>query len=233
MCSAPLEAKDSVKIAPRQEINSQTATVVISKETGDRVICSACGATNEKEYQFCQRCGTKLQRPDEKAPDQTRPLRDPTAEIPTGAREPASEDAKPAPQTEGTQECPKCSDLIALHADSCPACGTAVGGEHTRVMSAVKPPPRPRLLLVLENSQVGEEYKLGANTVIGRKAGEIAFPHDDLMSGRHALIEKRGDSFILKDQGSRNGVFVRIKDEVELQPGDMFLIGKKLFQFEI
>jgi pSer/pThr/pTyr-binding forkhead associated (FHA) protein len=52
------------------------------------------------------------------------------------------------------------------------------------------------------------------------------------MSGRHARIVRRGASFVLTDEGSRNGTFIRIKGEVELKPGDVILIGKQLFRFE-
>jgi pSer/pThr/pTyr-binding forkhead associated (FHA) protein len=52
------------------------------------------------------------------------------------------------------------------------------------------------------------------------------------MSGRHARIVQDGDDFVLHDEGSRNGVFVRIKKEVRLEPGDYILIGRQLFQFE-
>jgi pSer/pThr/pTyr-binding forkhead associated (FHA) protein len=53
------------------------------------------------------------------------------------------------------------------------------------------------------------------------------------MSGRHARIERRGSTFILTDEGSRNGTFIKTKGEVELKSGDMILVGKQLFRFEV
>jgi pSer/pThr/pTyr-binding forkhead associated (FHA) protein len=105
----------------------------------------------------------------------------------------------------------------------------------TMVISSQPAPPTPvgRLHLVMEGGQPGEIYDLAGDTVIGRNNGEITFPHDGFMSGRHARIERRGSSFILTDEGSRNGTFIKIKGEVELQPGDMILVGKQLFRFEI
>ena len=85
----------------------------------------------------------------------------------------------------------------------------------------------------MEGGQPGEVYELDADTVIGRNKGEIIFPHDGFMSGRHARIERRGASFILTDEGSRNGSFIKIKGEVELKSGDMILVGKQLFRFEV
>jgi pSer/pThr/pTyr-binding forkhead associated (FHA) protein len=100
-------------------------------------------------------------------------------------------------------------------------------------MSSVAATPKGRLHLIMEGGQQGEVYDLKDDTVIGRTMGDISFPHDGFMSSRHARIVRRGDSFILADEGSRNGTFIKIKNEVELKPGDMILIGKQLFRFEV
>jgi pSer/pThr/pTyr-binding forkhead associated (FHA) protein len=52
------------------------------------------------------------------------------------------------------------------------------------------------------------------------------------MSGRHARVIRRGATFVLVDEESRNGTFIKIKGEIELKPGDMVLIGRQLFRFE-
>jgi pSer/pThr/pTyr-binding forkhead associated (FHA) protein len=93
--------------------------------------------------------------------------------------------------------------------------------------------PKGSLHLVMEGGQSGEVYELEHDTVIGRSSGQVTFPHDGFMSGRHARIELRGRSFILTDEGSRNGTFIKIHGEVELKPGDTILVGKQLFRFEI
>ena len=100
------------------------------------------------------------------------------------------------------------------------------------VMSSPVKPVQGRLYLVMEGGQQGEVFDLEDETVVGRASGEITFPHDGFMSGRHARIERRGTSFVLTDEGSRNGTFIKIKDEVELKYGDMILIGKQLFRFD-
>ena len=95
------------------------------------------------------------------------------------------------------------------------------------------PAIRGRLHLVMEGGQPGEIYELGDETSIGRTTGQITFPHDGFMSGRHARVVRRGGKFALSDEGSRNGTFVKIKGEIELEPGDMILVGKQLFRFEV
>jgi len=86
--------------------------------------------------------------------------------------------------------------------------------------------------VISEGGQVGETYVVQkGGTSIGRVEGEATFPHDGYLSSRHAQIVARGGRYYLVDLNSRNGTFIRIKDEVELQTGDTFLVGKQLFKF--
>jgi hypothetical protein len=109
--------------------------------------------------------------------------------------------------------------------------------ERTIVMSSTPvaaPPKHGRLLLIMEGGETGETYDLRpTETVIGRVDGDIKFPHDGYMSGRHARVVQRNGRFYLLDNNSRNGTFIKIHQEVELNPGDVLLVGKQLFRFEV
>jgi hypothetical protein len=109
--------------------------------------------------------------------------------------------------------------------------------ERTMVMSSspvASPPKRAKLNLIMEGGETGETYDLRpTETVIGRVDGDIRFPHDGYMSGRHARVIQRNGHFYLIDNNSRNGTFIKIHQEVELQPGDVLLVGKQLFRFEV
>jgi hypothetical protein len=132
--------------------------------------------------------------------------------------------------------CQQCGHINPLGGAFCSACGNSLGVAKTLVMTSRPPEPPPavgKLHLIMEGGQPGDVYDLKDQTIIGRVNCDISFPHDGFMSGKHASIERRGEKFILKDEGSRNGSFIRIKGEVELQPGDMVLIGKQLFRFEV
>jgi pSer/pThr/pTyr-binding forkhead associated (FHA) protein len=101
-------------------------------------------------------------------------------------------------------------------------------------MSAQKAAPAARLRLIQEGGGEGEAYKLETDdTIIGRNKGSITFPHDGYMSGLHARIVRKGDEFVLVDENSRNGTFKKIDGPVTLKPGDVILIGKQLFRFEM
>jgi FHA domain/Double zinc ribbon len=128
--------------------------------------------------------------------------------------------------------CPQCHHLNEPGNAFCSNCGAVLTVAQTMVMSSVVAPAKGKLHLVMEGGQQGEVFDLGDVTVVGRTQGDITFPHDGFMSGRHARIERRAASFILVDEGSRNGTFIKINGEVELKPGDMVLIGKQLFRFE-
>jgi len=132
--------------------------------------------------------------------------------------------------------CTQCGQSNSVGSKFCASCGAPMTFGKTMVISsqpAPAPPPKGRLHLVMEGGQPGEVYELEDDTVIGRNNGEITFPHDGFMSGRHARIERRGSSFILTDEDSRNGTFIKTIGEVELKPGDMILVGKQLFRFEV
>lgn len=131
--------------------------------------------------------------------------------------------------------CTQCGQANSVGGAFCASCGAPITFGQTMVISSqpARVLLKGRLHLVMEGGQPGEVYELEGDTVIGRSSGEITFPHDGFMSGRHARIERRGSSFILTDEGSRNGTFIKTIGEVELKPGDMILVGKQLFRFEV
>ena len=130
--------------------------------------------------------------------------------------------------------CNSCGRLNTQGSSFCATCGAALPAEQTLMMGARNVAVTPKLRLIQEGGGDGELYKLDQDEItIGRNSGDIRFPHDGYMSGRHARILRRGDNFILVDENSRNGTFKRIDGEVELKAGDIILIGKQLFRFEL
>jgi pSer/pThr/pTyr-binding forkhead associated (FHA) protein len=75
-------------------------------------------------------------------------------------------------------------------------------------------------------------YDSGA--VIGREKGDIIFPRDKFMSGRHAQVFPRDDGhYYLTDMGSSNGTWVKIWERRELGGGDFVFLGQQLFRVEV
>jgi pSer/pThr/pTyr-binding forkhead associated (FHA) protein len=77
---------------------------------------------------------------------------------------------------------------------------------------------------------------------IGREGNDVNFPDDPFISGRHAQVTaldpaRSGPAdaapFELTDLGSKNGTFLRVHGQAELQHGDYVFIGQQLLRVEI
>jgi pSer/pThr/pTyr-binding forkhead associated (FHA) protein len=101
----------------------------------------------------------------------------------------------------------------------------------------------PRLVRIHEEGQKGEVFPLRPGmTVIGRRDADLTFPDDHVLSSKHASIrvetvtqEDGSTAFrcTLKDEGSLNGVYVRIRGPQRLRHGDHVAIGKQVIRFEL
>jgi pSer/pThr/pTyr-binding forkhead associated (FHA) protein len=68
---------------------------------------------------------------------------------------------------------------------------------------------------------------------LGREIGDIVFRDDGFVSGKHARIAKVEGRVYLKDLGSSNGTYVRIRKPRAIQDGDLILMGQQLFRLEM
>ncbi|MCS6884376.1 MAG: zinc ribbon domain-containing protein [Acidobacteriota bacterium] len=258
MCATPLEAaaapavitpkgatanvreKSSVSPTPAPPLISPPQNV--SSPGPGEILCSVCKAVNDASWAYCQQCGSPLRKqPAQPATSVPKPLVPPPPPppppphaiqrgVPPAPPRPIPEPPKKAP--ENLLRCQSCNSMNAPGSSFCASCGAALPPEHLPPMRSAT--AIPRLRLIQEGGGEGEIYNLTADeTIIGRNSGNILFPHDGYMSGRHAKIVRKGDKFILIDEGSRNGTFKRIDKETELKSGDIILIGKQLFRFEM
>jgi pSer/pThr/pTyr-binding forkhead associated (FHA) protein/RNA polymerase subunit RPABC4/transcription elongation factor Spt4 len=106
--------------------------------------------------------------------------------------------------------------------------------DQTYFYSSPKRPSPFRIVQVLAGGSDGMVYCARENSVqIGREDSDMNFPDDVFMSGRHAKIELSADgSFSLVDLGSRNGTYIRIRGERELNHGDYLFLGHQLLRVE-
>ena len=68
---------------------------------------------------------------------------------------------------------------------------------------------------------------------IGRENGDITFPSDGFVSGRHAVLQVAPERLMLRDLGSSNGTFLRLGAPSFVDNGDQFLIGRQLVRVEL
>lgn len=89
-----------------------------------------------------------------------------------------------------------------------------------------------RLLRLGPDDTVLEAHLLASDeTIIGRAVGDILMAEDPFVSSRHASISVSGGTCKLRDLGSTNGSFFRIRGRVAVQPGDVILVGQHLLRF--
>ncbi len=183
--------------------------------------CGRCGAASDPGMRFCRECG---------------------APIADEATTPAS-----LPGSLGL-ECDRCHAPREAQARFCRYCGaTHEGASVVENMvsgspAATPPPPHgssvvevgARLVTLLKDGSEGRSIPLtehGAD--IGGSEGDITFPDDPYLSPRHARVACRATNYTLRDLDSVNGVYVRLREPVEVRDRDVVLIGQQVLRFEL
>ena len=138
--------------------------------------------------------------------------------------------------------CPKCGEVVLEGFRFCGMCGSNVtpSSESAQPEPATSnfgtsEPARPKAVLVLIKGEGFDvvTYQLNSEEhVIGSLYGTILFPDDRFLSPKHANIFYSGNKLMVRDEGSHNGVFVKISGQVELEHGDTFLAGEQLVRFD-
>jgi pSer/pThr/pTyr-binding forkhead associated (FHA) protein len=131
--------------------------------------------------------------------------------------------------------CPSCSSAVPSGHKFCGRCGApipdAIRDPQTRFYGDMQNPAKAKLILIKGDGMDGMSFHLKAEQhIVGRK-GQLMFPDDPFMSERHANFFYRDGSLVVKDEGSQNGVYVRIRQPVVLEDGDTFVAGDHLFRF--
>jgi hypothetical protein len=121
-------------------------------------------------------------------------------------------------------------------------------GRQRLLYEAIAPPPaatpriwgsaedgtRGRLVQILEGGLRGNAFPLrDGENLLGRENGDITFPGDGFVSGRHAIVAVRTEGVTLRDIGSSNGTFLRIDAPTTVTDGDQLLIGRHLLKLEL
>ncbi len=89
-------------------------------------------------------------------------------------------------------------------------------------------------LLATSGHHVGRRFPLGQITKVGRAPdNDIVLP-DNLVSRYHVQIERNASSFVVSDLGSKNGVLINDRREIDyrLRRGDQIRVGETVLVFE-
>jgi pSer/pThr/pTyr-binding forkhead associated (FHA) protein len=189
------------------------------------LVCDACDALSPVTVSACAACGKALGL----ASTRSQPVQ------PERAEEAAPAAGSPPPVVP-MRACPTCGTPMPSSHRYCGSCGGRLEPQShpgstgkTQFFSAMQETGRAKLILIRGEGMDGISYVLAsAEHVVGREQGEILFPDDALLSPKHANFLYRNGELYVRDEGSRNGVFLRIKEPQDLEPGQPFLVGEQL-----
>lgn len=138
----------------------------------------------------------------------------------------------------GPRRCPSCGTDVPPGFRFCGACGQRMDDASQPVSAPVAVPPvaaAPRAMLTLirpDGSEGGQHDLTQGINKIGRQFGTI-FENDGYLSPTHAELDVAPTGAVVRDLGSLNGVFVKMTEEEEIQPGQVFRIGQELLRFDL
>jgi pSer/pThr/pTyr-binding forkhead associated (FHA) protein len=146
----------------------------------------------------------------------------------------------PVAAAPGPRTCPTCSSMVPPAFKFCGVCGSKLADEAPAQpamgLGSARPQPRARAIITLirpDGSEGGtHEFTEGLNQ-IGRNFGEI-FENDGYLSPSHAtlVVDSARGRAIVRDLDSLNGVFVKMIEEEEIEPGQVIRIGQELLRFD-
>lgn len=103
----------------------------------------------------------------------------------------------------------------------------------TERMGSPNPGYWGRVSVLVDPNMASGAYPIAGEGIgIGRENGDVTFPHDGYVSGRHCRIVGDDSGIYLEDLGSSNGTYMRARTGQVVPFGSLVLIGQKLFQLE-
>lgn len=203
------------------------------------LVCDACSALTPIGVPQCARCGQPV------ALD-PRPRRTSKPSGPNGGV------AASAQASAGTT-CTKCGTTVPPNFKFCQICGTRVvvaqdfnvetrvGPRQAPTDAEAKPSrstlffggaaqaARAKLTLIRGDGEDGVSFTLaGTDHLAGRGECPISFPDDPYLSPTHCNFRYAKNTLVVRDEGSLNGVFVRITGSVRVEAGSTVLVGEQV-----
>jgi pSer/pThr/pTyr-binding forkhead associated (FHA) protein len=132
--------------------------------------------------------------------------------------------------------CRSCSSGVPTGHKFCGRCGTGVPIEilsaQTLFFGDMQNPAKAKLILIRGEGMDGLSFHLKAEQHIVGRNGQLVFPDDPFVSPKHANFFYRDAKLVVRDEGSLNGVYIRVRGTVDIAAGDTFLAGEQLFRLD-
>lgn len=214
--------------------------------------CQFCGWDNPQSKEVCEKCNRPLvssvsdestcanskqdnhNRPTERCVEETFNPRATVREIPVGGNT----------GTGDVTECPECG--YQLENGECPACGYKEGEAEPAILHVVEDPRktvRPsrkgqkegefKLIPISEETGMpeGEALSYEGNSVILNRDNTDP-KNSTITSHEQALISFEDGKWCVEDKSDYRTTFVQANRKIEIQQGDLLLLGNQLYRFE-
>ncbi|MEM1030628.1 MAG: FHA domain-containing protein [Myxococcota bacterium] len=198
------------------------------------IVCSQCGWFNPLDGRACANCGHGLGlRGSGGRPGLSPRTLDVDDGPPVTTRHFKEEsDVEPARH----YVCRSCSSPVPAGHKFCGRCGTPIPADvrelRTNFFGDMQNPTKAKLILIRGEGMDGLSFHLKAEQHIVGREGQLIFPDDPFVSPRHANFFYRDGALVVRDEGSLNGVYIRIRGSVPIEPDNTFLAGEQLFRLE-
>lgn len=213
--------------------------------------CQFCGWENPETKSTCEKCNQPLVQtgssiksnvvsvPEEQVSDmQTQ--KDAQFNPKATVRETAANLSQPS------DICPVCGYNLDGE-DVCPCCGASAAGKAADVVEmdfkkTVRPnhnqrfnPEQPQgfsLVRLSESEDVIASTKYDSDEVALNR--DNTDPSNQTITSQiQAIVKKEGSKWVITDQSALRSTFVQASRPIELQDGDLILLGDQLFRFEV
>ena len=194
--------------------------------------CPRCGLSNTEAARFCPGCGNALSG----APSLLYTERPPGVSNTLASNERSEVLAPPPPPPQpvprpATTAAPDVFELVQRPEPARSSTPDMVFPARSH-RPAVGGAPVAHLAVISQDGSTGQTYWIERGSVdIGREEGDIRLTTDRFVSPRHARVHARGSTFYLRDLGSLNGVYLRVRETEALKDADQILLGSEVLRF--
>jgi len=103
------------------------------------------------------------------------------------------------------------------------------GNRSTLFFGGPQQQARAKLTLIRGDGEDGVSFSLaGTDHLAGRGECPISFPDDPYLSPIHCNFRYANGALSVRDEGSLNGVYIRINGTVRVEPGTTVLVGEQV-----
>ena len=170
--------------------------------------CTSCGARNPPAAKFCFDCGTPFAKKASSAPPP--PSIEIAADLGAETFEDATMQSAPVPAEE-----PVPAESVA------------------EPIPEEQPPPFAAKLVLETADGNGTEFTLGhLENSLGGSAAHVELGEDPHVAPHAATVAFVDERLVLRDEGSANGVYVKVREPAPLEPGDLFIAGERLLRYD-